>query len=90
MEILTNPIATGIIGVIAPAAIIYLWNLFLPREKAYAFGYKLMSVIIAFSFEKIGEKHGRKIAERLCNTLTDFTRGMHDATLGRYQPVQHA
>ncbi len=82
-EIMTNPLLTGLFGVIGPTIIIYFWNLFLSRDKVYDFGYRIMSILMTFSFEKIGEKHGRKFLDKLCNTITDLTEGMRDATLGR-------
>lgn len=84
MELFHNPIVVGLVGLVLPAAFVYLWNLLLPRERVYDFGYRMMSVLMAFTVERIGAEHGRKILDRLGNTLTDLTTGMRDATLGKY------
>lgn len=85
MEFLNSGWFVALSGAVGVPLIIYLWNLLLPRTKVYDFGYKMMSALMAFSFEKVGESSGRKLIISIENTLTDLTSGMHDATIGQYK-----
>lgn len=71
---------SALAGAVLPGLLIYLWNMFLPGDQVYSFGFRMMKVIMVFTLEKVGQQQGQKIIDRVRSTLKNLLTGMLDAT----------
>ena len=78
MNTILQTVGIGLIGAVGVPLLLYLWGMFLKRERVKKWGRRIGRFLSKFTNQKLGVIGGEQVQDKLASTLDDFTTGIRE------------